>query len=436
MSDGTATFPLALWEREQLCEQSELTTAGEGLIRCTDAKRHRCKASIVKFFPLLGEGLRERVNLEDRPLKLTEGRNAGCQASFIYNYFSKIATKFIIDNSFASMPLCIWASRFSLPSCPPVFCSSDLTHPFTSPPLKGGEKESSPQPSPIGEGAAQYCYCEGTELFYKDKEGLYKIQVSGAAATLPSQSHDSEMLKHGGQSDVLDDTNPLPQSLPQGREVKIRSSRFTLHPSLKKRAAFTLAEVLITLGIIGVVAAMTIPTVIAKYQEAQLKAQFKKTYSTILQAMQYVAMENGGYIDCYYNGANTQKQCQPFYKQMAEHIKYVKYCPKNSYEQGCIPKYKSYHTGACYGYNEGAMNKRAFTYVLADGSLLISYDVGQEAIFAVDINGKKGPNDRGKDLFSFVIYKNDKGGYYIGDNITSCMNTSDNEYVYIDDMYK
>ena len=82
--------PLALWEREQLCEQSELTTAGEGLIRCTDAKRRRRKASIVRLFPLLGEGLRERVLLEDRKLgryearrlKLTEVRKAGGQASF------------------------------------------------------------------------------------------------------------------------------------------------------------------------------------------------------------------------------------------------------------------------------------------------------------------------------------------------------------------
>ena len=41
------------------------------------------------------------------------------------------------------------------------------------------------------------------------------------------QSQDSEMLKHGGQSNVQDDTNPLPQSLPRGREVKIRSSLFT-----------------------------------------------------------------------------------------------------------------------------------------------------------------------------------------------------------------
>ena len=52
-------FPLALWEREQLCEQSELTTAGEGLIRCEEAKRQRCEASIVKTYnpsPQWGEG--------------------------------------------------------------------------------------------------------------------------------------------------------------------------------------------------------------------------------------------------------------------------------------------------------------------------------------------------------------------------------------------
>ena len=57
--DLVIKFPLALWEREQLCEQSELTTAGEGLIRCEEAKRQRCKASIVKTYnpsPQWGEG--------------------------------------------------------------------------------------------------------------------------------------------------------------------------------------------------------------------------------------------------------------------------------------------------------------------------------------------------------------------------------------------
>ncbi|MBQ8458707.1 type II secretion system protein [bacterium] len=53
---------------------------------------------------------------------------------------------------------------------------------------------------------------------------------------------------------------------------------------LKKNDGFTLAEVLITLGIIGVVAAMTIPTLIANVQGQRVRSQFKKTLSTLNQA--------------------------------------------------------------------------------------------------------------------------------------------------------
>ncbi len=61
--------------------------------------------------------------------------------------------------------------------------------------------------------------------------------------------------------------------------------------SLKKKAAFTLAEVLITLGIIGVVAAMTMPVLVAKYQHKALESAFKKTYSSLMQAMIYAEPE-------------------------------------------------------------------------------------------------------------------------------------------------
>ena len=53
---------------------------------------------------------------------------------------------------------------------------------------------------------------------------------------------------------------------------------------MKKNHGFTLAEVLITLGIIGVVAAMTLPTLIANTNSAKFKSQFKKTISTLNQA--------------------------------------------------------------------------------------------------------------------------------------------------------
>jgi prepilin-type N-terminal cleavage/methylation domain-containing protein len=53
---------------------------------------------------------------------------------------------------------------------------------------------------------------------------------------------------------------------------------------MTKRFGFTLAEVLITLGIIGVVAAMTIPTLIANTNGAKFRSQFKKSLSTLNQA--------------------------------------------------------------------------------------------------------------------------------------------------------
>ena len=57
------------------------------------------------------------IRWEGRLLKLTEVRKTRGQASFIYSYLrGKTGTKFIIYNSFASMPLGICASKFNLPS--------------------------------------------------------------------------------------------------------------------------------------------------------------------------------------------------------------------------------------------------------------------------------------------------------------------------------
>ena len=57
--------------------------------------------------------------------------------------------------------------------------------------------------------------------------------------------------------------------------------------------AFTLAEVLITLGIIGVVAAMTMPALIANYNNHITEVRLKKFYSIFNQAIQQSVAENG-----------------------------------------------------------------------------------------------------------------------------------------------
>ncbi len=62
---------------------------------------------------------------------------------------------------------------------------------------------------------------------------------------------------------------------------------------MMKKQGFTLAEVLITLGIIGVVAAMTIPTLISNTNGAQFKTAYKKALSTLNQAvLMNVALED------------------------------------------------------------------------------------------------------------------------------------------------
>ncbi len=62
---------------------------------------------------------------------------------------------------------------------------------------------------------------------------------------------------------------------------------------MKKKKAFTLAEVLITLGIIGIVAAMTLPTLVQKYKEKQRVTQLKKAYSILNQAFTMAVNDYG-----------------------------------------------------------------------------------------------------------------------------------------------
>ena len=74
--------------------------------------------------------------------------------------------------------------------------------------------------------------------------------------------------------------------------MKLALTHLTNTPT-KIKSAFTLAETLITLGIIGIVAAITIPNLIHTYQEKQTVAKLKETYSILQQAIR-TAEENEG----------------------------------------------------------------------------------------------------------------------------------------------
>ncbi len=188
------------------------------------------------------------------------------------------------------------------------------------------------------------------------------------------------------------------------------------------KKGFTLAEVLITLAIIGVVAALTIPAVVKNYQQTQLKAQFKKAYSTVQNAYQKTQLDMG--IDLYVLGSdNSNSYRSQFFAEFAKNLKVVKKCTK-AYSQGCSPEYKGVNTvygenypeidpdsRNYYGNFREANIKNVEAWVLADGSIIL---INQVTI-AVDVNGMKKPNKWGHDLFPLALTR---GGYIPGQDTT------------------
>ena len=83
------------------------------------------------------------------------------------------------------------------------------------------------------------------------------------------------------------------------------------------KPAFTLAEVLVTLGIIGIVAAMTLPMLAKNYQFYVRQQQFKKAYAALDIAVQKTQIDLGEGVKCYYGAdavvSGQRRDCNYFY---------------------------------------------------------------------------------------------------------------------------
>ncbi len=178
------------------------------------------------------------------------------------------------------------------------------------------------------------------------------------------------------------------------------------------RHAFTLAEVLITLGIIGVVAAMTMPTLIAKIQRNILNNQFKKTYSVFATAVQKTNYDMDFFIDCYYgagqNDPGNFSGCREFfYNHLPKNLSVAKICETKAFENGCMPDYAwGSSSSGCSQFGSDIIKNNG-AIVLNDGSIFFMYGDGS-AVVAFDVNGKKGPNEPGFDVYSFNLLKSSK----------------------------
>lgn len=170
--------------------------------------------------------------------------------------------------------------------------------------------------------------------------------------------------------------------------------------------AFTLAEVLITLGVIGVVSAMTLPTLIQNHQKQVTVTQLKKAYSEFAQALQKAEVEHGLMETWDFNASNFDNNYSEQIKYFGEnyifpYIKTVKICIPTSNECwaddiktiGDVKK-TDYFTNSHTDF---------VSFVTASGYTVYYWlhGTGTGMWYVVDVNGLKGPNKIGKDIFAF-----------------------------------
>lgn len=171
---------------------------------------------------------------------------------------------------------------------------------------------------------------------------------------------------------------------------------------------FTLAEVLITLAIIGVIAAITISPLFKNSQDSEFKTQFKKVYNTLTNATLKVNAALGTYPTCFYTPSieyipENFVECSTFFSELKKSLKIIKDCPDNAYSNGCVPNYASNDlnmTGCGYFAQTNILNSNP-AFVLSDGTIIIQYYTPVPLVL-VDINGKKPPNKAGFDVFDFL----------------------------------
>lgn len=173
------------------------------------------------------------------------------------------------------------------------------------------------------------------------------------------------------------------------------------------KKAFTLAETLITLGIIGVVAAMTIPTLMSAYREKVIANRLKRVHSVLNQAFKLAAAENGD-IEGWDIGPleDNPQSSQKLYLILKPFIKLSEDCG----QKGCFSsnKYKALDGKVFFSWQPSTHAMYAKSR-LSDGTSLAFWssgkcnEKGNCGVIFVDINGNDFPNQAGVDYFRFDI---------------------------------
>jgi len=192
----------------------------------------------------------------------------------------------------------------------------------------------------------------------------------------------------------------------------------------RTKQAFTLAEVLLTLAIIGVVAALTIPAVITKVTKDQYVTGLKKAHNTV-KAVERAATQEHGPIENWDFTGDSKDIFERYYK---EHFDILKICEDT--EEGCWPDERTRINGDAWTTD---LNSSSYPrFITSDGMAWIY----MESFLIADVNGLKSPNRLGRDMFYFYYDGDTPPGFKPGgwkhstEEINEECNTSDGRGYY------
>ena len=168
----------------------------------------------------------------------------------------------------------------------------------------------------------------------------------------------------------------------------------------KKKYAFTMAEVLVTLGIIGIVAAMTLPSVIGKYQKQVTISKLQKTYSVLNQALARSEVDHEDYK--YWPIPSQNYPTKVYFAQYwAPYLNISHIC--KSYQDCGYSKLRAWNSRDGSNTTLGLYDNRdRISFYLNDGVfVMMRFPFTANNVFDIwiDINGAKPPNMLGYDMF-------------------------------------
>ena len=191
---------------------------------------------------------------------------------------------------------------------------------------------------------------------------------------------------------------------------------------ITKLLAFTLAETLIVMGIIGVVAALTIPNLNSSTADKEKVAKLKKVYSNLNDAIGRTEAVYGNISEWQWAnsaGPTVNNDAQMFAERIGDFLKTSKTCGFTA-NAGCLSKSAKYLNGTNWSAWQGAPDNSTglYKFILADGSSLAIGATSYLLQVVVDVDGpNKGASTFGKDLFDFWIISPNSS--YMGSQIAS-----------------